>query len=57
MNILPAVLLFVALLFAAERMPKDDVKIFIDALHNHGVVYNADGTHLAVGRDGKGSRE
>jgi hypothetical protein len=37
----------------AGKTPKDAVEVFLDALHNREVVYNADDTHFIVTRDGK----
>ena len=37
----------------AGKTPKDAVEVFIDALHNREVIYNADDMHFIVGRDGK----
>ena len=37
----------------AGKTPKDAVEVFLDALHNREVIYNADDMHFIVGRDGK----
>jgi hypothetical protein len=38
---------------AAGKTPKDGVELFLDALHDRQVVYNADDTHFTIGRDGR----